>query len=156
MPLDPSPQRELRRTMSGLEYLHGLIAGDIEESPYNDHLGIRLVQAREGWVRVECTVVPEHLNKIGSGHGGFVASLLDNACGMAVETHSPAGQVWTTMDLHVRYMKAVTLEAGTLHVIGEADHVGRSTSVSHAQVRRADGTVLASATSSLYALNLER
>lgn len=155
MALDPSPQRELRRTLTGLEYLQRLIAGEIEESPFNEHLGIRLIKAEPGTVVLECTVRPEHLNKIGSGHGGFVSSMLDNACGLAVDTHSPAGMVWTTMDLHVRFFKAVTLEAGTLRIVGHSDHVGRHTSVSHAEVVRSDGKVLASATSSLFALDLE-
>lgn len=156
MALDPSPQRELRRTLDGMQYLEAMISGEIEESPFNQHLGIRLVHAEPGTVMLECTVKEEHLNKIGSGHGGFVSSLLDNACGLAVDTLSPSGMVWTTMDLHVRFLKAVTLEAGTLRIIGHADHVGRSTSVSHAEVVREDGAVLASATSSLYALDLNR
>ncbi|RKW71357.1 PaaI family thioesterase [Galactobacter caseinivorans] len=154
MALDASPQRELRRTLSGLEYLQRLITGEISESPFNEHLGIRLVHAEPGTVTLECTVRPEHLNKIGSGHGGFVSSMLDNACGLAVDTLSPAGMVWTTMDLHVRFLKAITLEAGTLRIVGHTDHVGRSTSVSHAEIQRADGKVLALATSSLYALDL--
>jgi len=144
----------MRRALSGMQYLEAMIAGDIPESPYNEHLGIRLTHAEPGTVMLECTVRQEHLNKIGSGHGGFVSSLLDNACGMAVDTLTEAGRVWTSMDLHVRFLKGVTLGAGTLRIVGNADHVGGHTSVSHAEVIRADGTVLASATSSLYALDL--
>ncbi len=156
MALDPSPQRDLRGTLSGMEYLQRMIDGEISESPFNEHLGIRVTHAEPGTVMLECTVRPEHLNKIGSGHGGFVSSLLDNACGLAVDTLTDAGKVWTTMDLHVRFLKAVTLEAGTLRIVGHADHVGGHTSVSHAEVIRADGAVLASATSSLYALDVAR
>jgi len=153
MPFSATSQMELRKDLPGLEVLQRVIAGSATASAFDETLGIRLVHAEPGLVRLTCTMRPEFLNRIGSGHGGFVSTLLDNACGMAADSLSPAGLMWTTMDLHVRFLKPVRVEDGELTMVGHVDHAGRHTSITHGEVLRADGALLATATSSLYAIH---
>lgn len=154
MALEDSKHRDLHITRSGLEVLHTQINGDIEPAPYNQLLGVRLVDAREGAVELTCQMKPEFLNKIGSGHGGFISSLLDNACGLATDTVSRPGHAFTTMDLHVRMLRPVTLASGVLRVVGEVEKSGRSVAVTTGKLFAEDGTLLASATSSLFVLDV--
>ncbi len=51
-------------------------------------------------------------NPIGSVHGGVAATLLDSSLGCAIHTVLPAGARYTTTDLHVHYVRAMTADDG--------------------------------------------
>lgn len=144
--------REKVEQMHGMDFLQAVIAGELPESPLLQCLGVRTVAATEGTVTLETTPQPQHFNTIGTGHGGFISTLLDAALGLAVDTLTPAGTVWTTMDLHVRFRRAMTADSGLVTARGQVDHHGRSTAVSSGEVRDGAGRVLATATASLLAL----
>lgn len=154
MALEDSKHRNLHIDRTGLEVLRTQINGEIAPAPFNKLLGVRLVDAREGAVELTCQMKPEFLNKIGSGHGGFVSTLLDNACGMAADTMSRPGHAFTTMDLHVRMLRPVTMASGLMRVVGEVEKSGRSVTVTTGKLYAEDGTLLASATSSLFSLDV--
>jgi uncharacterized protein (TIGR00369 family) len=139
-------------SMHGMDFLRAVIAGDLPESPLIASLGVRTVAAAEGEVTLRTVPQPQHFNTIGTGHGGFLATLLDTALGLAVDTLTPAGTVWTTTDLHVRFRRPMTADSGTVTAVGRVDHHGRSTSVCSGEVCDGEGRVLATATASLFAL----
>lgn len=141
---------EARGSLKGIEYLQKVITGEIPQSPFNSMLGIRLVEATEGRVVAECDVRADHFNKGGTGHGGFLSTLCDNACGMALDSVSDEGVSWTTMDLQVRFHKAVRPDATTLRTVGTVIKAGRQVGVTQAEVRTIDGALIATATSSLH------
>ncbi|MGY5319025.1 PaaI family thioesterase [Neomicrococcus lactis] len=141
-----------RVTMDGLTYLQHVISGEIPQSPFNDLIGIRLVHAEAGRVELAVDLRADHFNKIGTGHGGFVSTLCDNACGMAVDSVSPAGAAWTSLDLQVRFLKAITPATSPLKIVGTVIRAGCKVSVSQAEIFSAGGDLLATGTSSLYAL----
>lgn len=141
-----------RGQMEGLHYLQQVLAGEIPESPFNILLGVRLEHAEAGRVELSCELRPEHFNKIGTAHGGFLSTLCDDACGMAVDSVSPLGTSWTSLDLNVRFLKPATPEASPLKIVGTVIRAGRSVSVTQAEVYSAAGVLLTTCTSSLYAL----
>ena len=51
-------------------------------------------------------------NPIGSVHGGVAATLLDSSLGCAIHTMLAAGPRYTTTDLHVRYVRAMSADTG--------------------------------------------
>lgn len=59
------------------------LPASMHASPYKgtylEFLGFRLTAWKEGFVRVEMAVRPEHRNTVGFLHGGVMASLLDIA-----------------------------------------------------------------------------
>ena len=50
---------------------------------FGQMLGFRVTEWRDGFVRMEMDIRPEHLNRSGVLHGGIVSALLDTACGYA-------------------------------------------------------------------------
>lgn len=51
------------------------------QSPYAEWFGIKRVSANSQTAQLRMIVLPHHLNKFGSGHGGVCLSLADHACG---------------------------------------------------------------------------
>jgi uncharacterized protein (TIGR00369 family) len=88
-------------------------------------------------------------NPIGTVHGGYIATLLDSACGCAVHSQLSATQGYTTLDLKVSYHKAVTKETGLVRAEGKVLSQGRRAAFAQATLTGANGTLYASATSTL-------
>lgn len=139
-------------TMSGLDFLQATISGEVPESPMMCTLGVRTIEAEPGRVVMQAPTEPFQFNTIGTGHGGFLATLLDTVMGSAIHSRLPAKQGFTTLDIQVRYRKAMKPDAGLVTVIGIADHVGRTTGTASATITNEDGAVLATATSTLLLL----
>jgi uncharacterized protein (TIGR00369 family) len=49
-----------------------------------------------------------HYNPLGTVHGGWIATLLDSCVGCAVHHSLAAGKAYTTAELKVNYVRAVT------------------------------------------------
>lgn len=98
-----------------LEHASGLVkllAGkDAHLQPFEDGLGLALVDAQAGWVSYRATAVAAHANASGAMHGGWIAGLLDAVTGAAVATILGPGETHATVSLHVSYLRAVS--AGT-------------------------------------------
>ena len=63
-------------------------------------------------------------NPIGSVHGGIAATLLDSCMGCAVHTTLEAGVGYTTTDLQVRYIRAMSDATGRVLAEGRVVHRG--------------------------------
>jgi uncharacterized protein (TIGR00369 family) len=121
-------------------------------SPMEDTLGIALVEIEQGRAVFAGTPAPHILNPMGIAHGGYAASLLDSACGIAVLTTLAEGQRFSTLELKVAYHKAITPETGPVRAEGSVLTRGRRIAYSEARLTDASGQLLASATSTLMIL----
>ncbi len=92
---------------------------------------------------------PHALNPIGVIHGGYAATLLDSACGVAVHTQLSPDQAYTTLELKVSYQKAITPQTGRLLATGTLLSIGRRAAFAEAKLTDANGKLYASATSTL-------
>ena len=70
-----------------------------------------------------------HYNPIGTVHGGMLATLLDSVMGCAVHTTLPKGRGYTTLEIKVNYVRAVTAASGMLAAEGSVVHAGRRSAV---------------------------
>jgi uncharacterized protein (TIGR00369 family) len=112
------------RSLSGLEYLQAMARGELPGPPIAKLMGFEPTEVQEG--RVVFTVHPAeyHYNPIGTVHGGLAATLLDSAMACAVHSTLPVGSGYTTLDLHVTYVRPITHDTGKLSCMGEVVHVG--------------------------------
>lgn len=145
---DPQQLAEQAPTTSGLDFLQRMIKGDLPQSALSSTLDFAVVDAEEGAVTIEARPAAYQANAIGTVHGGVIASWLDTAMGYAIQSRLPAGVSLTTLDIQVRYTRAVRTDDQPLRIVGVADHVGRRTGTAAAEVLDADGRRLASATTS--------
>jgi uncharacterized protein (TIGR00369 family) len=137
---------------SGLDFLRGMMAGTWPPPPIAATLGFTLTVADPGRVVFEFTPADSHYNPIGSVHGGVYATMLDSACGCAVHSLLPAGTGYTSLDLTVKFLRAVRSGDGPLRSEGTVTHLGSRTALAQAQLTGPDGKLYAHATSSLLIL----
>ena len=88
-------------------------------------------------------------NPIGSVHGGYAATLLDSACGIAVHSQLGVGQGYTTLELKVAYHRGLTDQSGRIRAEGRVVSMGRRVAFAEATLHDGDGRLCASATSTL-------
>ena len=88
-------------------------------------------------------------NPIGSVHGGIAATILDSSLGCAVHTTLAAGVGYTTSDLHVRYVRAMSAGMGRVLAQSRVVHSGRKLATAEGKLYvEASGQLLAHATTS--------
>ncbi len=94
---------------------------------------------------VAFTMTPQelHYNPMGVVHGGVLSLLLDSAMGCAVSSMLPAGTGYTTVDLHVTFVRAVTIDSGPLRAEGRALHVGGRVATAEGRITDAAGRLVA-------------
>jgi uncharacterized protein (TIGR00369 family) len=102
-------------TMSGLETAQLALDGKLPTPPIVATLGISLVEVAEGHAALEGSPAEWQCNQLGTVHGGWLSALLDSALGYAVHTVLPSGHGFTTLDLHVRFLRAVPVTSGGVY-----------------------------------------
>jgi uncharacterized protein (TIGR00369 family) len=145
---DPAVSADAARTIAGLDFLRAIAAGDLPAAPIASTLGFTVVSVDPGRVVFEFTPAEYHYNPIGSVHGGVYATMCDSACGCAVHSLLPAGAHYTSQDLTVKFLRAITASAGPLRCEGTVIHLGSRTALAQASLTNADGERFAHATSS--------
>jgi uncharacterized protein (TIGR00369 family) len=89
-------------------------------------------------------------------HGGWLSALLDSALGYAVHTVLPAGHGFTTLDLHVRFVRAVTAGVFRLRAEAQVTHAGSRTVTAEGRIVGPDGKIYATGTTSCLVLKMEQ
>ena len=151
---DPKPLAEAGQSMAGLGFLRGVLTGELPPPPVAGLLGFMLAEVDEG--RVVMRLMPgEHLyNPLGTVHGGVLATLLDSVMGCAVQTTLPRGRGYTTLEIKVNYVRAVTEAVGELTAEGRVVHAGRRSAVAEAKVSDARGRLCATASTTCLVFDL--
>lgn len=137
-----------RTGMTGADFLRSVADGTVESSPHLAHLGLRLVGVDPGRVELVWRPGPELTNRSGVVHGGYIATALDDACGMSSGSAAERPTLHLTMNLNVDYLRPV--QAGEVYtVVGSVTHRGRTRVLTLATVTDATGRLCAQATASL-------
>jgi uncharacterized protein (TIGR00369 family) len=131
---DPSVAAGLVRSMSGLEFIQRIIAGDFTP-PLADTMGFRLASAEAGRVTFELEPKEFHYNPIGVVHGGVALTLLDSCMSVAIHTTLPKGTAYTTLEVKANLVRAITSGTGLLRAEGKIVHGG-------ARIATAEGRIV--------------
>jgi uncharacterized protein (TIGR00369 family) len=139
---DPYAALERGREISGLEYMLKLIDGEFPPAPIAELMDFTLVEVADGRALFRGVPGEQHLNPIGTVHGGFAATLLDSALGCAVHTTLPAGVGYSTLELAVNLVRGITPATGPVLAEGNVVHAGRRTATAEARLTAEDGGAL--------------
>lgn len=153
---DPSETARAMAGKSGLEFLTALANGEIPPPPIMSTLGYDGLEVGPGWARFSLTPGEHHYNPIGSVHGGVFATLLDSALGCAVHSSLPAGTAYTTVDLQITFVRALTATTGPVRCEGRVIHVGSRIGTAEARITDADGKLYAHATTTCLIFKAEQ
>ena len=151
---DPQAAHAAGRSLSGLEYMHEMIAGRIAMPPIMKLLGYRLAQVAEGLAVFECEPGEQHYNPIGVVHGGLAMTLLDSAMGVCIHTQLPAGTGYTTLEAKTNLVRPITSETGKLRAIGKVLYIGKRVATAEGRLEDASGKLYAHATTTCIVLDL--
>lgn len=131
---------------TGLEMMQAMLRGEIPYPPIAKTLDFLILEAELGRAVFQGTPGTQHLNPMGSVHGGWFATLLDSALGCAVHTMMPPGRGYTTAELGVNLVKAITPKVQRVRAEGKVIHCGRQLATAEARLIGPDGTLYAHAT----------
>lgn len=142
-------------SLSGLDQLRLGMEGKANLAPIAETVGFALTSVEEGEVVFEATPTKAVYNPLGTVHGGWMATVLDSACGCVVHSMLRPGQTYTTLELKTVFHKALT--AGTpVRAVGRIVQMGRRAAFSEADLRGLDGKLYATATSTCLVMDTVR
>ncbi|TMF11790.1 MAG: alpha/beta fold hydrolase [Chloroflexi bacterium] len=133
--------------MSGRELLEAALRGAAPPPPYVRLLRMRFIAVSDGGATFEMPATTELYNPNNVVHGGALASLADSAMGFAVFSTLLPGENFTTAELHVNFLKAVTADSGMLRSIGRVVHRGQQIAVAEAEIVDQQNQLIARASS---------
>ena len=110
--------------------------------------GYRVTEIEDGLCRSTLPSSSWFSNGSFSINGGLLAWAADFTMGAAVYSTLPAGDLFATLDMHVRFIRAANIESGPLTLVAEVHHRGRQLRVSTCNINNADGKRVAMATGS--------
>ena len=137
---------ERRNAMSGLAFVQGLADGTLPLNTIAETLGYDIAEAASG--RVVVTAVPTGalLNLAGTVHGGFAATLLDSAMGLAIQSTLEQGVSQTTLEFKISLLRPITPDIGPIKAEGVVLSRGRRVGTAEGRLTDRDGRLLAHGT----------
>lgn len=133
-------------SLDGLSFLQGIVDGTFPAPPIAQTLGFDLVHVEKGKAIFEGMPEFRHYNPIGVVHGGMAMTLMDSCMACAIQTTLAKGELYTTLEIKVNLVRAITKDTGLISATGRLIHRGRTTATSEGDIRDAKGALLAHGT----------
>ena len=149
---DPKRFLEPLQTDSGLEFLQKIVRGELPRPPIGALMDFTLVEVSAGKAVFGGEPAEFHYNPIGVVHGGLAATLLDSAMGCAVQTMLPHGAGYTTLEIKVNFVRALTAATGPVRCEATVIHMGSRTATAEGRLVDRNGKLYAHATTTCIVL----
>jgi uncharacterized protein (TIGR00369 family) len=140
---DPREMAALGAKMSGLDYLQAMIGGKIPPPPIVKLMGITMASVAPGLVTMKLPIGEYLYNPIGSVHGGVAATLLDSVMGCAIHSVLRQGQAYSTLEIKISYLRAMTDALGEVTAEGRVVNAGRKAAFAEGKIVDAAGKIYA-------------
>jgi len=140
--------------IDGLALMQAMLRGELPGPPIARTLDFLLIEVERGRAVFQGRPGTAHLNPLGTVHGGWFATLLDSALGCAVHTMMPAGRGYTTAELGVNLVRAITPKVQRVRAEGQVVHCGRQLATATARLVGPDGTLYAHASTTCLVFDL--
>lgn len=131
--------------LNGLQQMQALLDGKLPPPPIAHTLDFTLLSVAHGEVVFQGTPKFRHYNPLGTVHGGWFATLLDSALGCAVHTTLEPGRGYTTLEIKLNLVRALSDRVPLVRAIGKVRHVGRQMATAEADLVGHDGKLYAHA-----------
>ena len=147
-------RREQVAGRSGMEVFRAIFAGELPRPPIGDTLDFLPVHVEPGVAVFQGRPQPRHYNPLGTVHGGWFATLLDSAVGCAVHSTLEAGKGYTTLELKVNIVRALTDRVPLVRAEGRVVHGGKQVATAEGRLVGPDGKLYAHATTTCLVFDL--
>ncbi|MFC2035512.1 PaaI family thioesterase [Chloroflexota bacterium] len=114
---------------------------EMNNSPYLQLLGIKVVELAEGYARLVIAVEERMNSRFGALHGGVLSALADSAVAIALFTMIQPGKKAVTVELNINYFRPVKGK----QVVAEANivHKGNAIAVGDVSIEDEGGSLVA-------------
>jgi uncharacterized protein (TIGR00369 family) len=136
--------------LTGLQVFEAMLAGELPFAPIGETLDFLPVEIGFGRAVFQGRPMLRHYNPLGTVHGGWIATLLDSCAGCAVHTTLPVGKGYTTVELKINYVRAVTTRVALLRACGTVIHVGSRMATAEGRLNGPDGKLYAHASTTCF------
>lgn len=136
--------------LTGMQVFEKMFSGDLPYLPIGETLDFLPVEIELGRAVFQGRPMMRHYNPLGTVHGGWIATLLDSCVGCAVHSTMPAGKAYTTAELKINYVRAVTTKVPLLRAIGNVIHVGNRMATADGRLVGPDGKLYAHASTTCF------
>ncbi len=130
----------------GLKVLQDMLAGELPAPPISQSLHFILSEVELGRAVFKGKPMREHVNPLGSVHGGWVATIMDSALACAVMSTLKPGEAYTTAEFKINLVRPLMPGMGEVFCEGKLVHRGRTLGTSEAYLRDSSGKLLAHGT----------
>lgn len=131
--------------LPGIEHWRRCADGTLPPPPLHYLTGSRPVEVTEGTVTWRMPASPWLCSPTGFVEGGLLVYLADAACASASDTLTAPGTASAPIDITVKFIRPVPPDGRDLTAVGRVVNHGRSISVASAEIRNADGKLVATA-----------
>jgi uncharacterized protein (TIGR00369 family) len=135
---------------SGMEVFEAIFSGDLPSPPIGSTMAFVPIRIEPGLAVFQGRPGHAHYNPLGTVHGGWFATLLDSCVGCAVHSALPAGRAYTTAELKLNIVRALTVAVPLVRAEGRIIHLGRSLGTAEGRLVGPDGTLYAHATTTCF------
>lgn len=113
-------------------------------------LGIELLELSEGKAVTQMKVREEHLNLLGTTHGGSIFTMADTVMGLAA--NSRPGRTSVTLNMQINYIRT-SKEGEILTAVAVEENLTRRTGVYSVRITDSSNDLIAMATGTCYVLS---
>ncbi|ALM53034.1 PaaI family thioesterase [Halomonas huangheensis] len=130
---------------SGLQILEALLSGELPPPPMAATLDFTPVSIEPGHAVFLGRPGSKYYNPMGTVHGGWYAAMLDTVMGCAVHSTLDAGKGYTTLELKLNLVRALTEAIPLVRAEGWLVHGGRQVATAEGRILGPDGKLYAHA-----------
>jgi uncharacterized protein (TIGR00369 family) len=146
-------RREDVAHLTGMELFEGIFEGRLPWAPIGETLDFVPLHIEPGLAVFQGRPDFRHYNPLGTVHGGWYATMLDSCVACAVHSMLPAGKSYTTVELKINLVRALTDKVPLVRAEGRLIHLGRSMGTADGRLVGHDGTLYAHASTTCFILD---
>ena len=136
--------------LTGMQVFEKMFSGELPYPPIGETLDFLPIEVEPGRAVFQGRPMLRHYNPLGTVHGGWIAALLDSCVGCAVHSNLPAGKAYTTAELKVNFVRAVTTKVPLLRASGTVIHAGNRMATADGRLVGPDGKLYAHASTTCF------
>ncbi|MCY0095793.1 PaaI family thioesterase [Hoeflea ulvae] len=140
----------------GLSVMQGILDGRLPGAAMAKTLNFWLSKVEDGAIAFTGAPNQDHLNPLGTIHGGWAATIMDSALACAVMTTLAPGEGYTTVEFKLNLTRPILPGMGELVCEGRVVHRGRTIATSEAYLRDGSGKLLAHGTETCAIFPIEK
>jgi len=133
-----------------LDRIRMAMRGEAAYPPIAELIGFTVTDLQPGRAVIEFEATERHANPMGTLHGGVLCDIADAAMGIAYAGTLEDGETFTTLDLHITFLRPVW--TARLRATGIVVHQGRTVGLAQCDVTDEQQRLIARATSTCMTL----